>query len=156
MGIAIHLAEYLNEQDVPYDIVNHPRTVTTSGSAVESHVPSDRLAKAVVLKGGDGYLVAVLPASHHIRFGELRKLLGREVDLANEEEIETLFVDCEPGAVPPLGAAYGLTVLMDDSLARDSDVYFEGGDHASLVHVTGESFRKLMVDARHGRFAEQT
>jgi Ala-tRNA(Pro) deacylase len=72
----------------------------------------------VVLKGGDGFLVAVLPASRHIKFGELRELLGRDVDMANEEQIETLFVDCEPGAVPPLGAAYGLKVMVDDSLTN--------------------------------------
>ena len=35
-------------------------------------------------------------------------------------------LDCEPGAVPPLGAAYGLDVVVDDSLTDHSDVYFEG------------------------------
>jgi len=44
-------------------------------------------------------MLAVLPASRHIQFGELRKELGRDVDIAKEEQIETLFVDCESGAV---------------------------------------------------------
>jgi len=43
---------------------------------------------------------------------------------------------------------------MEESLANEPDVYFEGGDHASLVHVSGMSFRSLMVGARIGRFAE--
>ena len=38
--------------------------------------------------------------------------------MANEEQIETLFIDCEPGSVPALGAAYGLNVVVDDSLAQ--------------------------------------
>ena len=155
MGVAITIAEYLVNQDIAYDVVTHAHTVSASGSAETSHVAADRLAKAVVLKGGDGYLVAVLPASQRIQFEQLRKLLGRKVDLAQEEEVETLFTDCEPGAVPALGVAYGLKVVMDDSLAREPDVFFEGGDHASLVHVTGETFRKLMVQAQHGRFAER-
>jgi Ala-tRNA(Pro) deacylase len=54
-----------------------------------------------------------LPASSHIQFGQLRKQLGTDVDMANEEQIETLFVDCEPGAVPALGAAYGLKVTSE-------------------------------------------
>ena len=85
-------------------------------------------------------MLAVLPASRHIQFEELRRLLGSEVDMANEEQVETLFLDCEPGAVPALGAAYGLNVVVDDTLAQQPDVYFEGGDHASLVHVSGGEF----------------
>ena len=153
MGIAITLAQYLIDGGIEYDLVPHPHTQTASASAVASHVLADSFAKAVVLKGGDGFMLAVLPASRHIQFDELRRLLGTEVDMANEEQIETLFIDCEPGSVPAPGAAYGLNVVVDDSLAQQPDIYFEGGDHANLVHVSGTSFQKLMTDARHGRFA---
>jgi len=54
--------------------------------------------------------------------------------------------------VPALGAAYGLNVVVDDSLAQQPDIYFESGDHTNLVHISGTSFRKLMTDALHGRF----
>jgi Ala-tRNA(Pro) deacylase len=97
-------------------------------------------------------MLAVLPASRHIQFEELGRLLGRHMDMASEEQIETLFLDCEPGAVPAIGAAYGLNVVVDDSLARQPDVYFEGGDHANLVHISGAAFQKLMADAQHGQF----
>ncbi len=154
MGLAITLARYLAERGVKYDVVEHPHTATASDSAKTSHVPLDRLAKAVVLKGDNGFLVAVLPASGHIQFGQLRKQLGAELDMANEEQIEALFHDCEPGAVPALGAPYGLKVVVDDSLASVPDIYLEGGDHASLVHLSGRAFQDLMADARHARFTE--
>jgi Ala-tRNA(Pro) deacylase len=154
MGIAITLAQYLVDRGIAYDLVSHPHTVTASASATASQVTADSLAKAVVLKGGDGFMLAVLPASRHIQFEELRQLLGSNVDMASEEQIEPLFLDCEPGAVPALGTAYGLNVVVDDSLAQQPDVYFEGGDHANLVHISGMSFQKLMADARHGRFTE--
>jgi len=154
MGIAITLAQYLAERGVKYDVVQHPHTVTASASAKTSHISPNRLAKAVVLKGEDGFLLAVLPASGHIQFGPLRKQLGADVDMASEEQIETLFGDCEPGAVPALGAAYGLKVIVDDSLASEPEIYLEGGDHASLVHISGRTFQELLADARHARFAE--
>jgi Ala-tRNA(Pro) deacylase len=152
MGLAIALAQYLANHAIEYDLVTHPRTETSSASAEASRVPPDRLAKAVVLKGGNGFMLAVLPASRHIQFEELRRLLGRDIDMANEEQIETLFIDCDPGAVPAIGAAYGLNVVVDDSLAQQPDVYLEGGDHAHLVHISGATFQKLMADARHGKF----
>jgi Ala-tRNA(Pro) deacylase len=154
MGIAMTLAQYLAERHVEYDVVEHPHAVTASESAKTSHVSLNRLAKAVVLKGEDGFMLAVLPASSHIQFSQLRKQLGADVDMASEEQIETLFLDCEPGAVPALGAAYGLKVIVDDRLANEPEIYLEGGDHASLVHISGSTFRELRADARHARFTE--
>jgi len=152
MGIAITLAQYLVNGGIEYDLVPHPHTETASASAAANQVPADSVAKAVVLKSRDGFMLAVVPASRHIQFDELQRLLGSEVAMANEEQIETLFIDCEPGSVPALGAAYGLNVIVDDSLAQQSEIYFEGGDHANLVHVSGTSFRKLMADSKGGRF----
>lgn len=154
MGIAITLAQFLAERGVKYDVVEHPHAVTASESAKTSHISPNRLAKAVVLKGEDGFMLAVLPASSHIEFGRLRKQLGADLDMASEEQIETLFLDCEPGAVPALGAAYGLKVIVDDSLANEPEIYLEGGDHASLVHISGSTFQGLLADARHARFTE--
>ena len=153
MGIAITLAQYLVNGGIEYDLVPHPHTETASASAAASQGAADCFAKAVVLKGRDGFMLAVLPASRHIQFDELQRLLGGEVDMANEEQIETLFIDCEPGSVPALGNAYGLNVVVDDSLAQQPDIYFDGGDHANLIYVSGINFQKLVANARHGRFA---
>ncbi|MDJ1160193.1 YbaK/EbsC family protein [Chelatococcus sp. SYSU_G07232] len=153
MAIAITLAQYLGKQGISYDILEHPRTQTSARTAEACHVPGDRLAKGVVLKGENDYVLAVLPASCHISFSELRALLGEDVRMVDEPEMGMLFRDCEQGAVPAIGAAYGLRVVMDDSLANEPEVFIEGGDHSSIVRLTGASFNKLMADARHGRFA---
>lgn len=154
MGIAITLAQYLLDRDVTYELEPHPHTETALASASASGLPADSVVKAVVLKGADGFMLALLPASRHIQFDKLRRLLGDDVDIAGEEQVETLFLDCEPGSVPALGEAYGLDVVVDDSLAKQPDLYVEGGDHANLVHISGTSFQKLMKDARHGRFTD--
>ncbi len=79
MGIAITLAQYLVNDGIEYDLVPHPHTEIASASAAASQVPADSVAKAVVLKGRDGFMLAVLPASRHIQFDELQRLLGGEV-----------------------------------------------------------------------------
>jgi len=152
MGIAVTLAQYLLDRNVAYELVPHPHTETASASAAASGVPAESVVKAVVLTGRDGFMVALLPALRHIQFDELRRMLGDDVNMASEEQIETLFLDCQPGSVPAIGPAYGLNVVVDDSLAQQPEVYFEGGDHANLVHVSGTSFRKLMTDSKRGRF----
>jgi Ala-tRNA(Pro) deacylase len=154
MSIAATLAQYLLDHNVAFDLVPHPHTETAAGTAAASGVPADRVVKAVVLKGDDGFMLALVPASCHIRFDQLQNVLRKDVDMANEEQVETLFLDCEPGSVPALGAAYGLNVVVDDSLAQEPEVYFESGDHTNLVHISGKKFQELMTDARHGRFVK--
>ncbi len=155
MAIAMTVQQYLSDHGIEYDAVSHPPTQSSAETAQSSHVKSSQIAKGVVLRTEDAYLLAVLPASHHIRLGELRRWLNESLGLASEEEITELFDDCVLGAVPAVGAAYGLDVVIDDNLAKQSDVYFEGGDHTTLVHLTANNFRKLLGDAPHTEFSVQ-
>lgn len=154
MTIPNRIQEYLEHVGVDYEVLPHPHTTNSSETAEQAHVPGDRLAKGVVLEDQDGgYLLAVLPASRRIDLGALHHQLRRRVGLATEREIAELFSDCEVGAVPPLGHAYGIDMIFDDSLAGQSDLFFESGDHADLIHVSRAGFDRLMAGARHGNFS---
>lgn len=153
MTIAATVQKYLNDCGIDYDLVEHPRTLSSSRTAQAGHVPGDRLAKAVVLKSEVGYTMAVVPASCHIRLGEIQDYLNRPIGLATEAEVGKLFDDCDLGAIPPVGRAYGMEVIVDDSLNEQPDVYFEAGDHLNLIHVNGPAFQRLMADAGHGSFS---
>lgn len=153
MALVRKLREYLEAQNVRHDVVEHPRTMTASRTAQAAHVPGARVAKAVVLHDGAGYLVAVLPATHRLELDALQDRLGRRLNLATEAEIGKIFDDCETGAVPAIGAAYGLQVLCDESLASESEVHFEAGNHVELVRVDRPAFGTLMKDATWGRFS---
>jgi Ala-tRNA(Pro) deacylase len=153
MGIATRLKAYLDGQGVAYDLHSHPRTESSSRTAQVAHVPGGSLAKSVLIHRGQDYLLALVPSSHRIELRALQELVGADVSLATEDEIGRLFDDCDLGAVPAVGAAYGLPVLLDDGLAQADEVYFEGGDHTTLVRVSGDGFRQLMKDALRGRFS---
>jgi Ala-tRNA(Pro) deacylase len=60
-----------------------------------------------------------------VEFDSLRAILGKRSGLVTEAEIAQLFDVCEFGAVPPVGAAYGLPVHVDGcdafwGLAKDA------------------------------------
>jgi Ala-tRNA(Pro) deacylase len=151
MTVAPTLQKYL-DQTVTYEIIPHDPTMSSTRTAEACHVPGDCLAKGVVLRRDGGYLLAILPASHHIHLSDLRMQLGDKVDLASEDEIAQLFCDCERGAVPPVGECYGLDVIVDDSIEAQREIYMEGGDHATLIHLGGGQFARLTVGAWHGHF----
>lgn len=153
MAISARLKWYLDSHGVKYQIVPHSHTTTSLGTAQAAHVPGERLAKCVLLEDERGYVMAVLPASRRISLPDLEEQLERHLELASEDELSQLFRDCEVGAVPPVGSAYGIPTVVDDSLMNAPDVYFESGDHEDLVHVRGLEFLTLMMGARHGRFS---
>jgi len=153
MAIAQTLQKYLADKRVKYDVIAHEPTSSSMRTAETCHIPGDRLAKAVLLRDEMGYALAVLPASHHIRLSELKRQFGDDVRLASEREIVELFQDCVRGAIPALGDCYGLDLVVDDSIDEQPEVYFEGGDHSTLVRLTRAQFAGLTAAARHASFS---
>lgn len=148
MTIAPTVVRHLTQEGVAFEVRAHPFAGSASEVAHAAHLPGDRLAKAVLLRAGSGYVLAVLPASHHLELAALRQWLGDDVALASEQEAGRWFKDCEVGALPPLGDAYGLEVVLDERLAEAPEVWFEAGDHRSLIRVSGAQFAALMAGAR--------
>jgi Ala-tRNA(Pro) deacylase len=152
MSIAPTLQRHL-DSNVTYDVMMHDATMSSTRTAQACHVSGECLAKAIVLRRDGGYMLAVLPASHHIRLADLKRQVGNDVALADESELRKLFPDCALGAVPAVGECYGLDVIVDDSIQERPDVYLEGGDHMTLVHLDRAEFARLMSEAQHGHFS---
>jgi len=149
MAIARTLKSYLEERGVKYDTVEHSHTETAVDSAKSAHVPPHQMAKAVVLEDETGYIVGVLPSNNRLNLGWVSEELDRDLRLAGEEELRSLFTDCDTGAVPALSEAYGLKVIWDDQLKHASDIYIEAGDHEHLIHLRGTDFQELMQALPH-------
>ncbi|WP_025899770.1 aminoacyl-tRNA deacylase [Sneathiella glossodoripedis] len=147
MGMATTLETYMLRAGVDYDMVHHDPSATISEAAHKAHIRSNCVAKAVVLKDKKGFVLAVVPSEKRISLEKINELTDRELALSSESEFTPVFDDCKMGAVPPIGNAYGVNVLMDQSLEDNSDIYFEAGDHENLVHVTDWDFEILMRGA---------
>ena len=148
MGIPAPIREFLDLRNTDYRIVSHPHSESSMRTAEAAHISGDHIAKGVLLKDEDGYVLAVLPASHNVRVDVLQDLLKRPVELAAETELAEVFPDCEVGAVPALGPAYDIPTVVDDSLVTPSEVYFEAGDHEELIRVAGATFGDLLGQAQ--------
>jgi len=147
--IAPSVMNILNAQHIPYEVVEHAKTATSPQAAVAAHVPDDHIAKGVLMKDNAGYVLAVIPGDQWLDQRRLSEELGRDLQMASEEEIGRLFSDCDLGAIPPLGIAYGIDMMLDEDLISLAKVYFEAGDHEHLIVVDSEHFHELMRGVRH-------
>jgi len=99
MAMAMTLKDYLADLDIDYDVLEHPRSYDSAETAEVSHVSGTQLAKSVMLEDETGrYLLAVIPATHHVNLRELRRRYKVHMDLAAEMDVAEIFDDCELGA----------------------------------------------------------
>jgi len=153
MAVAPTVEDFLAKHGIDYALVSHPHTGSSHETAEAAHVNEDHIAKAVIVKDTGGYAMVVVPAGNWVEIEHLRKELRRDFHLATENQLAELFSDCEAGAVPPLGPAYGIETFMDQALNSLANVYFEAGDHKKLVRTSGDEFRTLLGGVRHGYYS---
>ncbi len=149
MSISSRVKWYLDVNRIRYEVIVHPYTECSSETAEVARIPKEKLAKAVLLEDASGYLMPILPASKRLDLDKVCRQFHRNLKLATQEDVGVLFFDCDSGAVPAMGTAYGIPTVIDDELLGLGDIYFEGGDHVDLIHMDGADFYALIPDANH-------
>jgi Ala-tRNA(Pro) deacylase len=145
--------EFLAARLAQYETVRHPEAFTAQEQAAAAHTSGWAWAKAVLVKKADGFALAVLPACCVIDLGRLRGLIGHgEVVLASVEEILRAVPGCEPGAIPPFGALFGMPTYADQALVGEGEITMPAGDTATAVRLRTAEFLRLAAP-RIGRFA---
>jgi len=150
MTIATSVMNMLNARHIPYEVLEHAKTANSPQAALAAHVPDDHIAKGVLMEDDIGYVLAVIAGDQWLDRRRLSEELGRDLQMATEDEIGRLFSDCDLGAIPPLGGAYGIEMMLDEDLISLARVYFEAGDHEHLIELDGKHFHELMRGVRHG------
>jgi Ala-tRNA(Pro) deacylase len=152
----MRLDEFLTDRKVPFQRLHHPPAYTANRVAQALHVPGRAMAKSVLVRTANGYILTVLPATHRVDMDRLQEdLHERDIDLASEDEMERIFLDCERGAMPPFGSLYDLPTLVDESLAEDEEIVFEGQDHEQAIRMRYRDY-EAVEQPRKGHFACQT
>jgi Ala-tRNA(Pro) deacylase len=155
MAIMQSLQRLLDDNHVRYQVHAHPTSFTATETAAADHVPPSEMAKVVVLKSHERFLLAVLPATHTLDLDRLRETVGdARLRLASEPEFADAFADCEPGAIPPFGQLFGMPMWVDDSLGREREMVFNAGNHRETVHLAYDDFVRL-AQAEFGEFSRR-
>jgi len=152
MAIAPSVSTYLEKLGVAYTLTRHPKSHCSAETANTAHVAKDHIAKAVLVRHGQQYLLVVIPADQWVNLDRVSREMGQTFALADENEVDRLFVDCRPGAIPPVGAPYGLETLWDNDLMSLANIHFEAGDHERLVTVDNPQLTLLTKGFRKGNF----
>jgi Ala-tRNA(Pro) deacylase len=138
------IADLLKSERVPYTCFRHTPTHTAQKQAAVSHVRQRCWAKVVICVADARPVQAVLPAHHTVDLEQLRLLVGAaDLRLAREEETAAFYPDCEVGAMPPFGMAYGHQVFVDRCLVGEPEMVFNAGTHTEALCMHYGDFAEL-------------
>jgi Ala-tRNA(Pro) deacylase len=153
-------SDYLKQQHVSFELLQHGTTYTAQELAAMEHVPGRNVAKPVLVRADDKFVrnvakpvlvraddkfvLCVLPAPSMVDLKRVADAMGAEAaELASETELASVFDDCELGAEPPFGHLYGIDTLMDSSLCKDDYLVFQAGSHTEAVKINRSDYERL-------------
>ncbi|MCZ7626984.1 MAG: deacylase [Candidatus Methylomirabilota bacterium] len=144
MTVPARVREWLDQQQVRYEIIPHREVYTAQEVAGATHIPGRAYAKVVILKGRQGLMMAVLPAMCRLDIVRMRQVVGDSAaSLDPETDFAQIFTGCEPGAMPAFGNLYGIPVYCDQHLTRETTIAFPAGSHHEVIRIASKDFLRI-------------
>ncbi|MBU1146038.1 YbaK/EbsC family protein [Patescibacteria group bacterium] len=142
MAIPKKLLSYLDKSKIGYKIVRHKTVYTAYDAAQTLGVKLGEIAKTLLIKADKNYLLAVLPASHKLDFGKLKKLVkAKKIEIAKEGMMKKMF-KIKPGALSPFGQIYKVPVYVDKGILKAKKIIAGAGTFEESVAMTAKNFLK--------------
>lgn len=123
------LIDLLDEHGADYRVIEHePEGGTKAVSRLRGHDPN-QAAKCIVLmvklgKKETRYLAAVLPGDMRIDFGKVKALVNGTYAAFASPDMAQELTGTPVGTIPPFSFDDRLEVVMDPSLLKHSEVFF--------------------------------
>ena len=147
MSIAKTLKQYLDNKHIIYNVQQVKHFDSPLQAAIEAGISPRDLYYPIVLRDPFGLMMAILPASHSMDHAKLSGLLNRKVELAFHTQLSSVFQDCEPGMIPPIGEPYGIRSIIDAELDTPEKVYMVAGDNSRIIQLRRQDFFALQTNA---------
>lgn len=134
-SVMARLGHSLRSAGISFTQTQH-RPVYTSAEAAEVRgVSLHSGAKALIVKGGENFLMVVIPADMSLDSHTLRTLLKtKKLRFATKEEVLER-TGLTPGSIPPFGSLFNLPTYCDERLADNERINFNAGDHSVSIQM---------------------
>ena len=125
----------LHEHGITFQVLQHEPVFTSEEAARVRGTPLASGAKALIVKGEEGFVMFVVPADRKLDSHAVRRAKGwKKMRFASREEVMEL-TGLTPGSIPPFGSLFGLPTLCDRRLGENEVINFNAGDHGISVSM---------------------
>ena len=109
------LVALLRDEGVEFRLTHHEAVTTSEAAAAVRSADPSTGAKAMLVKGKTGFVLAVLAGDRRVDWKLLAPLVGKGARFANDDELIEV-TGLTKGAVPPFGGLFGVATIYDESL----------------------------------------
>ncbi|MBW0148898.1 HDOD domain-containing protein [Marinobacter arenosus] len=150
MALAARLERFLARKGLPYTDLRIDQVANLDAAVIASGQPQADFIQATLLIDISGVVMAVHKFDSSLDMDAVHQLTGRNLQPLTARQTMRLFSDCDPGFIPPIGAAYDLPVLVDEDVARAERVLLSGGTDHGLLDMEGRHLRLALAGGRTG------
>jgi Ala-tRNA(Pro) deacylase len=137
------LVALLTDEGVEFRLTHHDPVTTSAEAAAVRGAELRSGAKAMLVKGKSGLVLAVLAADRKVDWKLLAPLVGgKGARFANDDELLAA-TGLSKGAVPPFGRLFGLRTVYDESLLEVETVNFNAGTHTDSVSMARDDLIRV-------------
>jgi prolyl-tRNA editing enzyme YbaK/EbsC (Cys-tRNA(Pro) deacylase) len=146
--------EFVREVHVAYAVVSRRSALSTEEDAPETHVRGRNWAKVLIYFVDGEPIEAVVPSAMTVNLDRLLELAhGHDIRLAQNEELEQLFPEREPGMEPVANTVSRPLIFVDVALAAEAELLFNADVSSETIRIRWPDFAAT-VRPIVGKFAE--
>ena len=150
MALAARLEQYLTRKGVVYKELAIDQVLNLDAAVIASGRPQHDFIQASLMIDINGVLMVVHRFDSALDLDAIHQLTGRRLQPLTARQSNRLFSDCDPGFLPPLGAAYEIPMLVDDDVLNADIALMSGGTDNTLLEMDGRALRLALAGARKG------
>jgi Ala-tRNA(Pro) deacylase len=142
---ALHaeLVALLSAEGADFRVLHHDAVTTSAEAAAVRGTELRSGAKAMLVKAKSGFVLLVLAGDRKVDWKLLAPLVGgKGARFATDEELHAA-TGLTKGAVPPLGALFGLRTIYDRSLLEVDSVNFNAGTTTESVTMARDDLIRI-------------
>ena len=153
MAISKKILKYLEDKKYKFTEISHKTTFTAWDTAQTEKIEPKSVAKALVMKADQDYLLALIPGNRNLDKPKLLKIINalrkkqgfkayKKLDLAKEVWMKKSLPG-KVGATPPFRGLLKLDIYADNLLLKNKKIYAGSGEYTeSILLNTGEYIKK--------------
>jgi HD-like signal output (HDOD) protein/prolyl-tRNA editing enzyme YbaK/EbsC (Cys-tRNA(Pro) deacylase) len=150
---AARLSQFFNRKGIDCQCLHHDRVESLQAAVLAADIPPQSVVRATLLIDVKGVVMAVHGLQASLDLGAVNRIMGRRLQPLAAHQADRLFGDCDPGEHPPIGEAYGLPVVVDNSLLSAQRLFMASGCKSALIELDGRAFRLALAGAARGAIA---
>ena len=153
MAISKKITQYLDDKKYKYEIIEHRTTYTAWDTSQTEKVKPQEVAKSLVMKADNDYLIAIISANRNLDKQKLLKVINlarkkvgeknyKKIDFAKEAWMKKNLPG-KVGAVPAFGGFLQLPIYVDSLILKNKKIFIGSGEYTNSFRINTGQYLKI-------------